>query len=96
MKTETPQWQIIREPQQGKLLCEYNPATRTIRVKRGRQFFDASLPAACQYSDEKGVRPRPQGGRSCKVFMARLPRRGVLRRARRPHPHLIQLKRWLR
>ena len=35
----------MRDPIRDKLLCEYDPERHVIRVKRGRLFFVARLPA---------------------------------------------------
>jgi hypothetical protein len=38
-------WRPVRDPIRDKLLCEYDPERHVIRVKRGRLFFVARLPA---------------------------------------------------
>jgi hypothetical protein len=48
--TATPagpgRWLPVRDRVTGRLLCEYNPHTGRIRVRRGRRYYTALLPPA--------------------------------------------------
>jgi hypothetical protein len=44
-------WLEVRDRRTGKLLCQYNPATAEILVKRGGRIYVATLPSSWSPSD---------------------------------------------